>query len=90
MKQVSDLKENMISEFEKYDHIVLNIADGNVVDLCGLQFVESARLYAASVNKRLSLLRPAEHLRSLLNDAGFLAGGSPEAGSFWFHEELAQ
>lgn len=90
LKQICGLKEKMISEFENSDHIVLDIIDGSVIDLCGLQFIESARRYAILIGKRLSLQRPAEHLRSLLNDAGFLAGGSPEVGSFWFHEEPAQ
>lgn len=90
LKQVYSLKENLISEFGNYNHIVVDISDDCCVDLCGLQLIESARCYATLTGKRLSLLRPAEHLRSLLNDAGFLAGGSSDAVSFWFHEEPAQ
>ncbi|WP_300577539.1 hypothetical protein [Phenylobacterium sp.] len=87
VKNVAALRDSILEAFHMDDDLRLDIADGAPVDLCGVQLIESARRFAESGNKSLVLERPAEHIRNILRDGGFITDASPEDLRFWFHQE---
>lgn len=90
VKNVAGLRQTILDAFEEGDDVVIHIPGESVADLCGLQLIESARRHAAAVGKTIALDHPAEALRPLLEDAGFLTDASPETLQFWLHEGPAQ
>lgn len=90
VRNISILHQELIEAFNEFDVLDLDISEDHVADLCGVQLIESARRYAVSTDKRLSLLRPAEQMRPLLEDAGFLTDAPSDLRQFWLHEGPAQ
>jgi anti-anti-sigma regulatory factor len=90
VKNVSVLRQSILDAFEEDDAISLDLVEGQAVDLCGLQLIESARLQARAVGKTLVLERPCTEFRPLLDAAGFLGGASSDDFQFWLHEGTAQ
>jgi len=90
VKNVSVLRQSILDAFEEADAISLDLVEGQAVDLCGLQLIESARRQARAVGKTLVLERPGTEFRPVLEAAGFLAGGDADDMQFWLHEGTAQ
>lgn len=90
VKNVGVLRQSILDAFEESDAISLDLVEGQAVDLCGLQLIESARRQARAVGKTLGLERPGTAFRPVLDAAGFLAGASPDDIQFWFHEGADQ
>ncbi|WP_137135018.1 STAS domain-containing protein [Rhizobium sp. FKY42] len=67
--------------------VALDISDDEPADLSFVQLIESARIFASTSGKKLTLLRPATgNLRDVLERGGFLHNISPEDASFWLHD----
>lgn len=90
VRNVAALRQVIIDGFEDCDDLCLDIPKEDGADLCGVQLIESARCYAKATGKRLSLLRPAEQMRALLKNTGFLADATSDSHRFWLHEGPAQ
>lgn len=90
VKNVGVLRQSILDAFEESDAISLDLVEGQAVDLCGLQLIESARRQARAVGKTLVLERPGAEFRPVLDAAGFLAEANPDDIQFWFHEGTDQ
>jgi anti-anti-sigma regulatory factor len=90
VKNAAVIRQSILDAFEEDDTISLNLADDQVVDLCGLQLLESARRQAHAVGKTLVLERPVTGFRLVLDAAGFLTEATSDDLQFWFHEGTAQ
>lgn len=90
VKNADALRRLILEAFEDDDEVAVHIPGGCVIDLCGLQLVESARRHAAAVGKRFILDRPSDGLNGLLDAAGFLTDAAPETLQFWLCEGPAQ
>ncbi|NBB63271.1 STAS domain-containing protein [Pseudomonas sp. ODNR1LW] len=89
VKNAAVVRQLILDAFEEDDTISLDLAEDQVIDLCGLQLIESARRQARGVGKSLILERPAVGLRPLLDAAGFLTEAPEDDLLFWFHEGSA-
>ncbi len=90
VKNVAVLQQSFLDAFEEDDTISLDLVDGQAVDLCGLQLIESARRHARAVGKTLVLERPGTEFAPVLDAAGFLTDASADDLQFWLHEGTAQ
>jgi anti-anti-sigma regulatory factor len=90
VRNVATLRQVIIDGFSGCDDLCLDIPKEEMADLCGLQLIEASRRYALTTGKQLSLLRPAEQLRQLLEDTGFLSEPASDLHRFWLHEGPAQ
>ncbi|MGO4409274.1 STAS domain-containing protein [Brevundimonas sp. M-11_2] len=90
VRNVAVIHQVLVDGFQGCDDLCLDISKEDFADLCGLQLIESARCYAKTTGKRLSLLRPAEQMRSLLENIGFFADAPSDLHRFWLHEGPAQ
>ncbi|MBA4808487.1 STAS domain-containing protein [Brevundimonas sp.] len=90
VKNVAVLQQSILDSFEEDDTISLDLAEGQAVDLCGLQLIESARRHARTVGKTLVLERPATEFKPVLDAAGFLTDATSDDLQFWLHEGPAQ
>ena len=71
--------------------VILDLADEPEVDLAFVQVVESARLFARTHARTLSLSQPASgSLLDVLARAGFIENASDEDALFWLHKGSAQ
>lgn len=82
--------EQLLGQIASNDDTRIEIPADQDVDVCGLQLIEAARLYAASSGKVLALHAPADgKLLQVLELAGFIEGASDEDRAFWLHEGKA-
>lgn len=71
--------------------VVLDIAGNPEVDLSFVQLVKSARLYAKSRGRELTLSEPASgSLLDVLKRGGFIDAAMPEDEMFWLHKGSVQ
>ena len=71
--------------------VILDLTDEPEVDLAFVQVVESARRYARTHGKTLSLSQPASgSLLDVLGRAGFIENASHEDALFWLLKGSAQ
>jgi anti-anti-sigma regulatory factor len=90
VKNCSTIRTLILDALNNSDTISLDLVDDQVVDLCGLQLIESARRQARAVGKTLVLEHPVTGFRSVLDAAGFLTEAASDDLQFWFHEGSAQ
>jgi hypothetical protein len=89
IRNVSDLRANIISALDSNERIVFEIPAGAEADLSFVQLVESARRQAKALGKSLTLSSPVgERLLKLLERAGFVEAFTAEDAKFWLHKEV--
>jgi len=71
--------------------VILDLSDEPEVDLAFVQVVESARLFARTNGRTLSLAQPPSgSLLDVLGRAGFIENASYDDALFWLHKGSAQ
>jgi hypothetical protein len=89
IREIQTIHGLITKAFLERDNLSLDFSDDVPVDISFVQLIESARLYADSNRKRISLSRPAgENIRRVLERGGFLSGVGPDTRRFWLHEEV--
>lgn len=90
VRNAAALRQSILDALEEGDALSLDLAEGQAVDLCGVQLIEAARRQAQAVGKTLTLARPGEAFRPVLEAAGFLTQASEADLQFWLHQGAAQ
>ncbi|WP_083638932.1 STAS domain-containing protein [Rhizobium oryziradicis] len=91
IRTVQITKDAVLAGFSAAESIVLDVPQDADCDLSFIQVVESARLFAQSEEKEITLLRPASGgLLAVLERGGFLTDIDPSDRFFWLHERHIQ
>lgn len=87
LRTISAHHEDILLALTENSEVAIDIADDKPVDLSLIQLVESARIYASTSGKKLTLVKPAGgQLLDTLERGGFLQNLSPEDANFWLHD----
>jgi hypothetical protein len=87
IRSITDQHQILMAKIDDCQSLLLNVPQDAEIDVSFLQLIESARLYAASLGKKFSLERPADHaLLDILSRAGWLSETNREIRKFWLHE----
>jgi STAS domain len=91
IRTVQSTKDVLMAGLSSATSIVLDIPDDADCDLSFVQLVESARMFAQTHDKVITLRSPANKgLLSTLERGGFLTAMDPSDRFFWFHERQMQ
>lgn len=91
VRSIQPAHRDLLARLEANQSLVVDLPETVEVDVSFIQLMESARLYAASKSKTLSLARPAgASLRDVLQRAGFMDRLTPDRAAFWFHQGVSQ
>lgn len=91
IRQISGAHELLLTQLEKEDAVLLDIAEDAETDLSFIQLIEASRLYAKTHGKTVSLKRPAsENLLETLRRSGFLSRMDKDSRQFWLHGKDTQ
>ena len=86
LRAISKSYDELLLALNQKSAVVLDISDEQPVDLSLIQLIESARIFASTSGKKLTLAKPASgQLRDALERGGFLHNISPEDATFWLH-----
>jgi MFS superfamily sulfate permease-like transporter len=67
--------------------VSIDFDDDVQIDLSFLQLIESARIYADTAGRTISIAKPASgQLHDILDRSGFLQTMSPKDARFWLHK----
>ena len=87
LRTISNHCDELLLALTQKSVVAIDITDDQPVDLTLIQLIESARIYASTSGKKLTLLKPASgHVRDVLERGGFLQNISPEDSNFWLHD----
>lgn len=87
VRAIQPVHRQMLDRLETSQALTVDLPDGTDADISFIQLMESARLYAASKGKSLTLSRPVgAALRDVLRRSGFTDCLTPERAQFWFHQ----
>ncbi|MCJ8509283.1 hypothetical protein MUU53_15305 [Rhizobium lemnae] len=87
LRTISNHCDELLLALNEKSAVAIDISDDQPVDLTLIQLIESARIFASTSGKKLTLLKPAAgHLRDVLERGGFLQNISPEDSNFWLHD----
>lgn len=90
MRSIDGIRSAILEAFHLPGEIELDVSALAEADLSFLQLVEAARKLAATEDRCLRLSAPANPvLVSVLERAGFLAGGNDDASNFWLKGGVA-
>lgn len=88
IKNILAVREIILNSIDNNTCTALDIADEAQVDLSFVQLVTAARQHAGTKNRDFVLARPAVGgLLDVLKRGGFLDEMTPDAASFWLHQE---
>lgn len=91
IRSVQATKDMLLAQLSSASSLVLDIPKGAECDLSFVQMIESARMFAQTHDKVVTLLNPVEDgLLSILERGGFLAAMDSSDRLFWFHERQMQ
>jgi anti-anti-sigma regulatory factor len=86
-RTVSEHQARLLSAFAETDAVRIALSHPIRVDVCGVQLIESARKFAESRGKSLSLEAPADaDLARLLETLGVTHPSAGDRRRFWLHE----
>jgi len=86
-RTVSEHQARLLSAFAETDAVRIALPHPIRIDVCGLQLIESARKFAESRGKGLSLAAPADaDLARLLETLGVTHPSAGDRRRFWLHE----
>lgn len=87
IRTISTVRDDLLQALQDRNHVEVDISTDAEGDLSLLQLLESARIYAATAGKTLTLARPAgPRLADLLSAGGFSEAMSANDAKFWFHQ----
>lgn len=87
LRTISKHCDDLLLALSQKSTVVIDISDDQQVDLSLIQLIESARIFASTSGKKLTLVKPATgQLLDALERGGFLHNISPEDASFWLHD----
>ena len=90
VRGVVEARRLVLKALEDSNDVVISISADNPVDICGLQLLESARIYAEMSGKTLRLSESSRFMAPVLEASGFLTDASPPALKFWRPEGVAE
>jgi hypothetical protein len=91
IRDVNDLKTDLLGCAGKAADLELVVPDDAAVDLSFVQLIVAARAQALRLGHNIRLARPAAgEFRRVLERAGFLSPAAPDSLRFWLHEEQAR
>ena len=86
IRGMSVVHENLLAALSQNDALAVEIDEDADADLSFIQVMESARIYAQSQGKTLSLAKPAnENVINTLRRGGFLTNMEEASRVFWLH-----
>jgi anti-anti-sigma regulatory factor len=86
-RTVSEHQARLLSAFAAADAVRITLPVPVRMDVCGVQLIESARKFAESQDKHLSLAAPADaDLARLLQTLGMTHPSAGDRRRFWLHE----
>lgn len=91
IRSVQSTKDLLLEKLSSDNSLVLDIPQEAECDLSFVQMIESARMFAQTHGKVVTLLNPADGgLLSILERGGFLTAMDSSDRLFWFHERQMQ
>jgi MFS superfamily sulfate permease-like transporter len=77
----------LLGALTSHKSVIIDFDDDVQIDLSFLQLIESARIYADTAGRTISIAKPASgQLHDLLDRSGFLQTMSPKDARFWLHQ----
>ncbi|MBT9371589.1 STAS domain-containing protein [Rhizobium sp. CSW-27] len=87
IRTIAPVRDDLLHALQNQDSVIIDIADDAEGDLSLLQLLESARIYAGTAGKSITLARPAGgRIADLLAASGFRDAMSANDAKFWFHQ----
>ncbi|WP_170975751.1 STAS domain-containing protein [Rhizobium sp. FY34] len=87
LRTVSANHATLLQALSKNKSVSVDFDDDVQIDLSFLQLMESARIYANTAGRTISIAKPASgQLHDLLDRSGFLQTMSPKDARFWLHK----
>jgi MFS superfamily sulfate permease-like transporter len=84
VRAAGQIRNDLLSALSEHDDVVVDLASDHAADLCGIQLLEAARIYARSKGKRLRLAQGAGGaVLEALERGGCLQGRGEDDRSFW-------
>jgi hypothetical protein len=91
IRTISLTHDSLLAAIDQGEAVEIEMPASAEIDLCGIQLLESARLYAGVAGKTLCLATPVEApVRDVLRRGGFLEQPTADFSEFWFHGEAGQ
>ena len=86
-RTVSEHQARLLSAYAKADALCIALPHPIRIDVCGVQLIESARIYADRHGKRVSLASPVgPDAARLLETLGVTHPSAGDRRRFWLHE----